>query len=337
MAVADHDMNVNSTNHEDSEDIMIEVQLNDVGEILQQAEIRKENSNLLMESDFKEKEDAYVACSNIKDSTNNANSKEAKLKPVENNNVVFDNKKIRAHTSDKSQFKPYVRHKRNHSCDECGAVFSYSTSLLNHMRRHTGEKPYKCQVCLRAFPYATSLKNHMITHTREMKYGCAYCERFFLHEASLKTHMRKHTGEKPYTCQYCEKAFAHATSLKNHERIHTGEQPYKCELCSLKFKHATSLKNHMRTHTGEKPYECKICGRKFAYATSLKNHTKSHIKLARSRDAVKNTVIYIVPPKNFENICYNDEEIPTVIPMDPEPLANLEESEISTDGATNRD
>ena len=331
MAVAVPDANVDSTILEDSEDIMIEVRLNGAGEILQQVEIRKENSNsVFVESDCKNKADANVAC-------NDADVKDDKLNSVENNNAVFDDTKTIAHTSDKSRFKPYVRPKRNHSCNECGAIFSYSTSLLNHMRRHTGEKPYKCQVCHRAFPYATSLKNHMITHTREMKYGCAYCERFFLHEASLKTHMRKHTGEKPYTCQYCEKAFAHATSLKNHERIHTGEQPYKCEVCSLKFKHATSLKNHMRTHTGEKPYECKICNRKFAYATSLKNHMKSHKEVGGSRNTVKNTAIYIVPPQNFENISYDEEEIPTVIPMDPEPLAHLEESEISNDGATNRD
>ena len=337
MAVAIHNANVDSINLEDSEDMMIKARLNDSSEILQQVQIRKEklNDNISVESDCRDK-DAGAACNHIEESTNDADVKQDKLNSVENNNIVFDDTKTRAHASDKSRFKPYVRPKRNHSCDECGAVFSYSTSLLNHMRRHTGEKPYKCQVCYRAFPYATSLKNHMITHTREMKYGCAYCERFFLHEASLKTHMRKHTGEKPYTCQYCDKAFAHATSLKNHERIHTGEQPYKCELCSLRFKHATSLKNHMRTHTGEKPYECKICNRKFAYATSLKNHTKSHKKVGGSRNTANNTVIYIVPPKNFAN-SYDDEEIPTVIPMDPEPLANLEENEISTDGATSRD
>ncbi len=49
-------------------------------------------------------------------------------------------------------------------CKICGFTHPYTSAMKTHMRKHTGEKPYKCDVCGRRFTTKGNMKSHMITH-----------------------------------------------------------------------------------------------------------------------------------------------------------------------------
>lgn len=44
-----------------------------------------------------------------------------------------------------------------HLCVYCGRSFSNSSNLIVHMRRHTGEKPYRCEWCDKGSYYITHI------------------------------------------------------------------------------------------------------------------------------------------------------------------------------------
>ncbi|KAJ0183828.1 hypothetical protein K1T71_000251 [Dendrolimus kikuchii] len=133
-------------------------------------------------------------------------------------------------------------------CLYCGRSFSNSSNLIVHMRRHTGEKPYKCDFCDKGFPRSSDLQCHRRSHTGEKPCVCGVCGKGFSRSNKLSRHMRVHTGQRPYKCTYCEKAFSQSNDLTLHIRRHTGDRPYICEICGDRFIQGTALQNHRRTH-----------------------------------------------------------------------------------------
>jgi hypothetical protein len=105
---------------------------------------------------------------------------------------------------------------------------------------------YICSQCL----YSTYSKGRMINHDRkhtgEKPYACKTCRRRFTQEYNLKAHERRHTGQKPFACKTCDQKFNDAGHLKRHERAHTGERPYGCQFCRLKFAREDTLKKHRK-------------------------------------------------------------------------------------------
>lgn len=77
-------------------------------------------------------------------------------------------------------------------CDVCGQWCANQRYLDDHMRKHTGEKPFQCGICGREFPYKRNLKRHKIIHTGARDYKCTICGNPFRRFDSLKNHMEKH-------------------------------------------------------------------------------------------------------------------------------------------------
>lgn len=81
-------------------------------------------------------------------------------------------------------------------CEICGKSMTTRKDLRRHqVAQHSKEKPFRCPQCPRCYAAKESLKNHLRTHTGEKPYVCA-CGKAFYKSNVLRRHQRcVHEGE----------------------------------------------------------------------------------------------------------------------------------------------
>ncbi|CAK8694907.1 unnamed protein product [Clavelina lepadiformis] len=200
-----------------------------------------------------------------------------------------------------SKTKTDINQQSQWKCSICLKYFRRKYNLKNHMRCHTGEKPFKCPVCNHLFRTKQALNYHF--HKHDQKFDSAKLKERSVFKVHVSTHAEAHRKnlvqemidirdtERPTIEQTIESELdgerigqelsIHLNSTmqtQESQKVANEEGPWKCPVCSKGFQRKANLKSHVRTHTGEKPYQCSVCFRRFAVPYSLNVHKRTHQK-----------------------------------------------------------
>ncbi|XP_007941129.1 zinc finger protein 526 [Orycteropus afer afer] len=154
-------------------------------------------------------------------------------------------------------------------CPQCSKSFASASRLSRHRRAVHGppERRHRCGVCGKGFKKLVHVRNHLRTHTGERPFQCHSCGKTFASLANLSRHQLTHTGVRPYQCLDCGKRFTQSSNLQQHRRLH---------LRPVAFARAPRLS--ITGLYNKSPYYCGTCGRWFRAMAGLRLHQRVHAR-----------------------------------------------------------
>ena len=84
-------------------------------------------------------------------------------------------------------------------CELCGNAYSRTTGLKQHMiSRHSTQRDFKCTECDKAFTNKNRLANHLRIHTGAKPFKCKICDYHSNRRDNVLLHCKKvHKVERP--------------------------------------------------------------------------------------------------------------------------------------------
>ncbi|XP_026148764.1 zinc finger protein 516 isoform X2 [Mastacembelus armatus] len=201
-----------------------------------------------------------------------------------------------------------------YDCNICGRSFPFLSSLSQHMRRHTGARPYKCPYC----DHRASQKGNLKVHIRSHKLGTLSRhhsnedEEGGAEEEEMSVSEGLDGGTSPTkSSSACNRMINGDSGEENRRKVPartlkreksaTDQRPYCCRLCGYKAQREDQLlshieKVHITADTEEETtvkeeaiaesdviqphsdgtFPCETCGQVFTQAWFLKSHMKKH-------------------------------------------------------------
>lgn len=181
-------------------------------------------------------------------------------------------------------------------CDKCPKRFPYLSMLTHHMSQVHIMK-YFCKYCGKGFPYnGSSYHDHIRTHTGEKPFKCDRCDFRVSIKNRLKYHYASAHGDTSvelpqHVCEICGRCFHNAPNLREHVYTHTDIKRFTCPLCGRQLRNDSCYRRHM-VGVHKQKFTCELCARDFSSSRGLKRH--------EYKDHQINNGLYITDPSKID-------------------------------------
>lgn len=139
---------------------------------------------------------------------------------------------------------------RFYSCPGCSFSSCSLSIFQSHLKIHWGEKlRYLCNEkgCSKHFTTHGHLLEHIRAHTGERPFSCSVCDKRFMRINTLNVHFKKHTKAKPFICpietckaQYTEKGNLTKHMKAKHQQNQLKSQNHEVRIHGSDFKFSTA-------------------------------------------------------------------------------------------------